>query len=214
MITSTLFLILLSSGVHAINMGSVAKNKFAEISNDESVKFKMLFWNAEDESYTMKLSTKEAPENWIIILDPSEFVLNKTVGEEYINLPYSNEIIKAKVVNLFVKPVINSKSGKYFITIKAEPRLSQNEIDGINIIPTRILKFEIDLENFEVIESKNIKEEQKNTIEFFEKSLEYNGESVKISNSENEEKKMDKKYFYFIIIFLVAIISIIIYKKQ
>ncbi len=195
-------------------MGSVAKNKFAEISNDESVKFKMLFWNAEDESYIMKLSIKESPENWTVILDPAEFALKKTIGEEYINLPHTNEIIKAKVVNLFVKPGSNSEPGKYFVTIKAEPELSQRETGNINVIPARILKFEIDFKGFDILGSKNINEEQKNTIEFFENGLEYNGESVKISNSGNEEKKTDKKYFYFIIIFLVVIISIIIYKKQ
>ena len=212
MVMSILFLILLSSEVYALNMGSVAKNKIAEISIGESAKFKMLFWNTEDESYTMKLSIKEAPKDWTIMLDPSEFVLKKTIGEEYINLPYTNEIIKAKIVNLFVKPASNSKSGKYFVTIKAEPRLSQNEIGDINVIPARLLKFEIDLKSLNIIDSMNISGNQKNTIEFSGNGFDYEGENLEINNAKNENQ-IDKKYFYFIILFMIVLISITIYKK-
>jgi len=205
-----LFLILLSSRVYAINLGSIAKNKFAEISGDESVKFKMLFWNAEDESYTMKLTIKEAPKDWIIIIDPNEFVLNKTIGEEYINLPYTNENIKAKIVNLFVKPDSNSKPGKYFVIIKTEIKLSKNEKNGITIIPGSVFKFEINLKGFVI---SNDTETKENTIELSGNGLNSKSEDLKINNSKNENQ-IDKKYFYFIVVFLVILTSITIYKKS
>ena len=205
-----LFLILLSSEVYAVNLGSVAKNKFAEISDSESVKFKMLFWNAEDESYTMKLTIKEAPKDWIIIIDPNEFVLNKTIGEEYINLPYTNENIKAKIVNLFVKPDSNSKPGKYFVIIKTEIKLSKNEKNGITIIPGSVFKFEINLKGFVI---SNDTETKENTIELSGNGLNSKSEDLKINNSKNENQ-IDKKYFYFIVVFLVILTSITIYKKS
>jgi len=207
-----LFFILLSSEVYAINLGSVAKNKFAEISSDESVKFKMLFWNVENESYTMKLSVKEAPKDWVIIIDPNEFILNKSIGEEYISLPYIRESIKAKVVNLFVKPDSNSKPGKYFVMIETEVKIFKNETTDITIVPRSIFKFEIDLKDFDTANSNNVIENKENRIDFFGNGFEYKSENLKISNSKNENQ-IDKRYFYFIILFMIVLISITIYKK-
>jgi len=204
-----LFFILLSPEVYAISLGSTAKNKFAEISDVESVKFKMLFWNVEEEPYTVELSVKEAPKDWIVIIDPDEFILNKSIGEEYIKLPYISENIRTKVVNLFVKPVRDSKPGKYFVLIKAETELPQNEKNGIAIIPGRLFKFEIDFKGFE--SSNNI--ENKEIIEFSVNGFDSKNEDLKISNSKNENQ-INKKYFYFIITILIILTSIIIYKKS
>ena len=212
MVMSILFLILLSSEVYALNMGSVAKNKIAEISIGESAKFKMLFWSFENEAHIVKLSIKESPEGWTIIIDPDEFILNKTIGEEYISLPYTNENIKAKVVNLFAKPSSNSKPGKYLVSIKSEIRLPQNEKNAITIVPGTILNFVVELEGFDITESNVIIESEENKIDFSENGFEANGENLIISNSKNE-RIMNKNYFYFLIVFLVIVISIIIYKK-
>ncbi len=205
----TLFFILLSSEIYAISFGSIAKNEFAEISNGKSTKFEMLFWNIENESYIVKLSIKEAPKDWIVIIDPNEFVLNKSIGEEYIKLPYMKENIKAKVVNLFVKPDSNSEPGKYFVIIKAETKIFQNKENGITVVPERIFKFEIDLKGF--VTSNDI-ENKENIIGFSGNGFHSNDEILKISNSKNKNQ-MGKKNFYLVIIFLVIVISIIIYKK-
>ncbi len=201
---------MLSSEVHAINLGSVAKNKFAEISNDESVKFKMLFWNVENESYTMKLSVKEAPKDWVIIIDPNEFILNKSIGEEYIKLPHIKENIKAKVVNLFVKADSNSKPGKYFVMIEAEIKIFKNETTDITIVPRKLFKFEIELMDFDT-NLNNVIKNKETMIEFSGNSFDHNDE-ILISNGKNG-KQIDRKYFYSIVIFLIVLISIIIYKK-
>ncbi|MFH0929015.1 MAG: hypothetical protein V1818_01510 [Candidatus Aenigmatarchaeota archaeon] len=112
-----LSLILLSTSAYSINIGSVIKNDFAETSINESASFKILFWNSGNESYALKLAVSGQPEGWAVIIDPEEFVLNKSVGEEYISLPYMNENIRAKVVNVFVKPDSESLSGNYSVTI-------------------------------------------------------------------------------------------------
>lgn len=207
-----LFLILLSSETYAINLGSIAKNNFAEISNRESIKFKMLFWNIENESYTVKMSIKEAPKNWTVIIDPDEFVLNKSIGEEYIKLPYANENIKAKVVNLFVKPDENSKPDKYFIFIKAETEIKQNEENIITIVPERIFKFEIDLRGFKLADSNNVIENKEKTVDFSGNVFNHKNENLKTSNSKNENQ-INKEYIYYILVFMIILISIIIYKK-
>ena len=203
-----LFLILISSNAYAINLGSVEKNSFAEISDGESAKFTILFWNSESEPYGVKLLVKDSPKDWVVIINPDEFTLNKSIGEEYINLPYSNENVKAKVVNIFVKPDSSSKPGKYSVTIKAETDLNQNESNEISVIPERLFTFEINLKGLTT--SDNIVESKvktpTNKIEARNDSLE--------SYYLKADDKTDKKYFYLAIVSLVVIVSIIIYKKS
>ncbi len=204
-----LFLILLSSRVYAINFGSVVKDNFAETTNDESVRFTVLFWNAEDVSYTTKLSVKNAPKEWTVIIDPEEFVSNKTNGEEYIKLPYTDELIKTKVVNLFVKPDGNSEPGNYSVVIRAETKLSQNSESDITIVPERTFEFEIDLKGFETLgETRN-----GNSIEFSGDGFDSNNEILK-TGGPKEDGQASKNIFYFAIMLLIIITSMLIYKKS
>jgi hypothetical protein len=199
-----LFFIMLSSEAYAINLGSIVKNEYTQITNYESAKFKMLFWNAESESYTLKLSVKESPEYWIAIIDPDEFVLNNSVGEEYIKLPYMDENIRAKVVNLFVKPVMNSKSGNYSVIVEAGI-MTSNETSGIEVIPQRLMKFVIDLsgtENSDDVED-IVSSEENNTTKIENTDLTPTGENIE-----------NNSYLYFIILFLILLVSIIFYKKS
>ena len=197
------FFILLSSEAYAISLGSIVKNDFAEIIDSESAKFKILFWNIETESYTLKLSIKESPEDWIVIIDPDDFVLDRTIGEEYISLPYMNENIRAKVVNLFVKPDSDSKPGNYSVVIEAGSR-TYDESGGIKIVPERVLKFRIDLKGLVV--SNDI-----------ENGLTPENESVSRINElktiYTTQNQIDKEYLYLIVMFLIILASIIIYKK-
>jgi hypothetical protein len=203
-----LFLILLSSRAYAINFGSVVRDSSAETTVDQSVKFTMLFWNVENESYVIRLSVKDAPKEWTVIIDPDEFVSNKSNGEEYIKLPYTDEIIKTKLVNLFVKPDSSSEPGKYFVVIRAETRLSQDEEYGITVIPERFFKFEIDLKGFAALEET----ENEKTIEFSGNGFDSNSEILKTDHTENGNQ-MNKEYFYCVVMFLVIIVSMLIYKK-
>jgi hypothetical protein len=202
-----IFLILISSDAYAINLGSVEKNNFAEIFNGESAKFTILFWNSESEPYGVKLLVKDSPKDWIVIIDPDEFTLNKSIGEEYINLPYSNENVKAKVVNIFVKPDNFSKPGKYSVTVKTETNLNQNEANELSVIPERLFTFEINLKGFttsnDIVESK---------VKIPTNEIETKNDSLE-SYYLKVDDKTDKKYFYLAIVSLVVIVSIIIYKK-
>jgi len=203
-----LFLILISSNVYAINLGSVAKNSFAEISNGESTKFTMLFWNRESESYDVRLLVKDSPKDWTVIIDPDEFMLNKSTGEEYINLPYSNENVKAKVVNIFVKPDNLSKPGKYSVTVKTETNLNQSEANQLSVIPERLFTFEIDLKG-----PATPNDSVESIVKIPTNETETKNDSLE-SYYLKVDDKTDKKYFYLAILSLVVIVSIIIYKKS
>ena len=88
--------------MYAISFGSTAKSSYEKIEVGDSAKFQILFWNSGSEAYTVKISVASSPENWVVIADPEMFVLDNSTGEEYVSVPPST--VKAKVVNLFVKP--------------------------------------------------------------------------------------------------------------
>ena len=196
-----LFFILLSHAAYAINLGGVVKNSFSEISADESVKLAMLFWNSEEDSYNIKLSVKESPKNWIVIISPDEFVLNKFIGEEYISLPYNNEFIKAKLVNVFVKANQNSSSGNYSIVIRAETELSDNN-NFINVVPERLFEFKFHMNGLETID---------NDDEISISALNLKLEEIK---SENLESKQSEKNIFYAVIMFIALLSLILFYKK
>lgn len=191
-----LVFVLLSKEVYAINLGSVIKDRDAELVAGNSVKLEMLFWNSEEKSYNVKLSTY-SPKNLIVIVDPEEFSLNKVVGEEYINLAYSEDPVKAKVVNLFVKADENSKPGKYYIILNALVENGENKNSNVEINPRRIFTFEIDLINYNFFEDGSDVEASE---DFF-----YSNKNV-VSKPDNKMELNNSSLFILSLIFLTLII--------
>lgn len=193
-----LFLIILSTEAHAMSLGTVVKNDFAKISISESTKFTVLFWNIENESYQIKLDVKEAPKDWIIIIDPNNFDLNYSVGKEYIKLPYTNDNIKATPVDIIVKPSISVKPGIYNITITAKTESPTNEI---GFSQERLFKLLVKIENptyFEESRKQNLNQNNEN-------------QDLPLIDS-LKQINIDTNYFYAIIIIIIILISFLIYK--
>ena len=192
-----LLLAMLSSNAYALSLGSIAKNDFAEISLGKSAKFQMLFWNPENDSYIVRMSVEYAPQDWTIIIDPNEFVLNNSVGEEYISLPYDKNI-RAKTVNVFVKPNEGSVSNRYNITIGAYA-VSPTE-SSLVVIPRRSFNLVVDLEGLEDAAK-----------------IENNTDTVvsdsRILDNIAESEDNNEKIFYIAVIALIVGLSIFLYKK-
>lgn len=189
-------LLLVSSKAYAINMGNVVSKDYADVSIGDSVKFKMLFWNADEENYTLRLSALDYPEDWTVIIDPDEFVLSKNIGEEYIRLPYMEESIRAKVVNLFVKPSERSLTGNYSVTIQSQ---AVSDYEGImSMIPRSIISFKINVSGIEANGTKD-------------NNLIGNGNTVVSDNNKNEDGS--KSSFYLALLIIILVFSIALYKK-
>lgn len=193
---------LLADAVYAINLGSAVKNNFAEIPITESAKFTLLFWNTENETYTMRLSATDYPDEWTIIIDPEEFPLNRSTGEEYISLPYSEENVKAKVVNVFVKPDEKSPDGRYSVMVEADAIETGGTQGALAVVPIRSFMFEIELSGSEVIESS-----ENNVTSSSESSTEC------VEETESPEPG-NENVFYFVLIILIVAFSIVLYKKS
>jgi hypothetical protein len=194
-----LFSLLLSSGAYAISMGSAVKNDFEKITNSESAKFTLLFWNIDKESYRVRLDIREIPNDWIIIIEPNNFILNASVGEEYINLPYMNDGVKATPVEVIVKPITSTKPGKYNITLSSR---TESPSDGISFSQERLFNFIVEVENPTYFESS---EEQI--------ANQYNeNESTSPLSYRLNLKNADLSYFYVMIIIIILLFSFLIYK--
>ena len=192
-----LFSLLLSSGAYAISMGSVVKNNFEKIANGESAKFTLLFWNIENESYRVILNVREIPHDWIVIIEPNNFVLNASVGEEYIKLPYMNDGVKATPVEVIVKPT-TAKPGKYDISISSR---TESPSDGISFSQERVFNFTVEVENPTFFEPS---EEQS--------SNRYNEESTSSLAYDLNLEEANLSYFYIIIIIMIILFSFLIYR--
>jgi uncharacterized membrane protein len=194
-----LFSLLLSSGAYAISMGSAVKNDFEKITNSESAKFTLLFWNIDKESYRVRLDIREIPNDWIIIIEPNNFILNASVGEEYINLPYMNDGVKATPVEVIVKPITSTKPGKYNITLSSR---TESPSDGISFSQERLFNFIVEVENPTYFESS---EEQ------IANQYNENESTSSLSYRLNLENN-DLSYFYVMIIIIILLFSFLIYK--
>jgi uncharacterized membrane protein len=194
-----LFSLLLSSGAYAISMGSVVKNDFEKITSSESAKFTLLFWNIDKESYRVRLDIRELPNDWIIIIEPNNFILNASVGKEYINLPYMNDGVKATPVEVIVKPITSTRPGKYNITLSSR---TESPSDGISFSQERLFNFIVEVENPTYFESS---EEQ------IANQYKENESTSSLSYKLNLENA-DLSYFYVMIIIIILLFSFLIYK--
>jgi uncharacterized membrane protein len=195
--------ILLSSRAYSMNLGSAQRSDYASIDSSDSAKFKMLFWNSENDIYAVNLTVVDFPKDWIVIADPQYFFLSKSTGEEQISLPYTQEIVTAKTVSIYVKPDGNSQSGIYSVSIRAQTRMPEMQTSGMNMVSEKIFKFTINLSSPASFEKGigNV------TIEHsFESEATKNGTVV-------TQKEEGGGPGFAIAVILVAAASIIIYKK-
>lgn len=181
-IAAALIILLFFSG-QAFALGSVIKNNFAVAVQNESARFTILFWS-DGEEY-VELSIKDAPEDWIVIIEPESFVAGIT-GSEYIYI--QDEVKKAMPVYIYVKPT--SMLGEQNIIITAR---SGRTDKGILFMQERYLNLTVDSGGSvqaEVAENNRVTE----TIIQFQ-----------------EEKKKDYSMLYLFLI-IVALVSFLIYR--
>jgi hypothetical protein len=204
LLVATIF-ILLSSSAYSMNLGSAQRSGYASIDSSESAKFKMLFWNSENDTYMVNLTAVEYPKGWMVIIDPPDFYLSKSTGEEQISLPYTQEVVMAKAVSVYVKPDSSSPSGLYSVSVKAQTKMPEMQTSGMNMVSEKIFKFTINLSSTARYEN----EAGNVTIEHsFEAEVGKNSTMTVVTQKEEGGSPA-----FAIAVILVAATSIIIYKK-
>jgi hypothetical protein len=195
--------ILLSSRAYSMNLGSAQKNDYASIDSYESAKFKMLFWNSENDTYMVNITAVDFPKDWTVIIDPNDFYLSRSTGEERISLPYTKETVMAKTVMIYVKPDTNSLSGAYSVSIRAQTKMPEMQTSGMNMVSEKLFKFTVNLSSTASSEkvAGNV------TVEHSLETQVVKNETVVTEKGESSNPA------FAIAVILVAVASIILYKK-
>jgi uncharacterized membrane protein len=202
---AVIIFILLSSRAYSMNLGSAQRSDYASIDASESAKFKMLFWNSGNDTYMVNLTVVDYPKDWTVIVDPQDFYLSKSTGEEQISLPYTQEIVMAKAVSVYVKPDSSSPSGLYSVSVSAQTKMPEMQTSGMNMVSEKIFKFKINLSSTATSE----KEIDNVTVEHsFEAEVGKNSTMSVVT-----QKEEGGSPGFAIAVILVAAASIIIYKK-
>jgi len=157
LLIATIFIVL-PTIVQAINLGTVLKTNYAEVRRGETTIFTTLFWNTDDSSVPVKITLKQAPLGWIIIIKPDEFTLDQSKPEhppyekdvEYINL--QDTIIKTTPVEVLVKVPKSVKEGEYKVIVNVN---AGKKTEGISVLTERNLKFTVN-----VLKDSKIKERE------------------------------------------------------
>jgi hypothetical protein len=122
-LTALVFL-LLAQSVEAMNLGTVIKQGMQTVTVGESAKFTILFWNSEYETYKVRLEADDVPEDWQVIIQPEEFLLDANTGSE--QLVVGSKSVNVLPVNIFIKP---TSAGTYSISIKAVAGMPNGQIN-------------------------------------------------------------------------------------
>jgi len=134
--------------IQAISLGTVLKRNYVEVRKGETAKFTALFWNTENSSFPVKLTVKEAPIGWIVIIRPDEFTLKQSKpenppyekGVEYMNL--QNKIIKTTVVEILARVPNSAKQGEYKVIVNTNAGKTPG---GISVLTERNFKFTVNV---------------------------------------------------------------------
>jgi len=132
--------------VSAFNLGTLQKSAVQAASPGDTVRFGILFWNAGDNGYDVKLENIEIPDNWIVISNPDSFCLNDTpVGNiEHIYLPSFKRTIEASLIDIYVYVPEYEIPGKKTVIVKAVAGNSGN-VSGFSLKQERLFFFDIDV---------------------------------------------------------------------
>jgi hypothetical protein len=127
----------------ALNFGTLVPKNFEEAYINQTLSFKIFFYTLGNESYNLKISITQKPEDWKVLVIPSNFILNNSFESE--EVLYTNERgIPLFPVNVTIK---TSSSNQSLNSIILEARL-ENEAEGIKVIPAQLIELKIKLLNF------------------------------------------------------------------
>jgi hypothetical protein len=186
--------LLLTQTCAAMSVGTVVKQDSISLNANEAGKFTILLWTTDNSSYNVNLNIEQAPKGWLVSIQPRDFFLNSTSGNEYIKLPYVNGYSKAVAVNIFVKPN-SAASGKYNIIIKATAGLPA---EGLSFLQERKFVLTVEIPPFQFL-----KEAQKQFANV-RNELQPVAEELKVI--------LPNYYFYILVVVGIFVVSFLIYK--
>jgi len=195
----SMILILFIPDVKAL--GTLQKKSYSEINPGQIAEFSILFWTSEP--IEIELREKSVPKNWMIIVEPKNFVLNDNItSSEVISL--QDRYVKALPVKIFAIPPENVKPGDYEIKVNMVAGKSDK---GISFFQEKNFDFRVN-----VLGSSP---EQKETIDgSIDKNISKTGKFIiPIKEIEEIPSNYTRIIFWLIIITFSLLVCWVLYKK-
>jgi hypothetical protein len=186
-----LAILLLVQPVQAISLGTLVKKDSVSINPGESAKFTVLFWNVENLEERVEVKVEKTPKDWLVIVEPEEFFLNSSVGEEAIALPSGS--VRALPVNILVRPS-SFQSGNYTVVLVARAGLPR---EGISFFQERRFKLNLEILGEKLEQVENLKS------------------NTTVQLPTGEAAKLQQNFYpllYFLLVLCILVLSVLIYK--
>lgn len=198
-----LSLILLSSGVQAVSMGTLLESDLQAVQSGESGKFTILVWNSGSEPFSVNITAAEHPSNWTAIISPNLFTLNSSSGSEYVKIPGSNRTVMATKVDVIVKLPASVAPGTYNLTVLAATVESSNS--NIALSQERVFRLSVDVRNQTPYFNRASTSVSNQTAQ--------SGQPLPALPGTNETGHADDTtYLYLAVILIIVLISLLLYK--
>ena len=137
LITLILSCLYLQNFVYGISMAAFSEKNSMQIVRGETAEFFIFFWNPENEPSPVRLRATEVPDDLIIVITPSDFILNYSLvtefpaeeGMQYINTQYG--LMKTTPVKVTVKVPKTVEPGNYDFVVTATAGTPSGEVSAM-----------------------------------------------------------------------------------
>jgi uncharacterized membrane protein len=141
-ISALTFFLLFVSSVQASTIGSLQKKSYDKCEPGKSVEFTVLMWNLDSSQIPVHLKVRSVPEDWAVIIRPSDFNLTQNMEENYEYVVIDNKYVKALPIKVFVKVPSDAESGNYEIIVNG---IAGNNENAISVIYEKNFKFDVEV---------------------------------------------------------------------
>jgi hypothetical protein len=181
-------------------LGTLQKKNYLEIIPGKTAEFIVLFWNSEDLPITVNLSIITKPDNWLVIVEPKDFILEKNITSSEV-VSSGNEYINALPVKVLIMPDENVKPGIYDVMLKMT---AGREEKGISFFQEKSFNFRVNVTGIEQgrFEDRMFQKSENKTGSFF----------VPIQRIENIAGSKWKIAFYSLILLLSLVVAWMVYR--
>ncbi len=208
-LTFLLAISLLSIAAKAeISFGSLQKVKEIEVEIGSLAKAGILVWNSGEEDFNLNFFPTYLPKGWEVKIVPNNFILSKNPEGKVEIIVVGNKQFKAKIVEVYFKPLSYAEAGEAIITAIAKSKGEQ-----ISVSQARDFKFILKVKGRKQVEKKfrNL------NVATLANKTEESGLKIEVNKSERKEKpsgeggKISTRFLSFIqnqnvlIIFLVLL---------
>jgi hypothetical protein len=182
-------------------IGTLQKKGYFELSPGQTAEFVVLFWNSDELPTAVELNVKDVPENFIVIVEPKKFVLDKNItSSEVIGVPNVG-YVRALPVKVLAKALENAKPGIYDIMVNMVAGETRR---GLSFFQEKNFNFRVNVTGYLVERTKEPIGGPVEKVDNYTRSIEELEKTV--------SQDQTKLAFWIAVIVVILVVSWVVYK--